>query len=221
MSPTTSHRYQTVFFDIDGTLCDPGSGITDAVRHALRQMGLQEQDAAALRRFVGPPLEHSFRDYCGLRPAEVEQAVAHYREHYRDEGIAQYRAYPGADDLLTLLADLGVRVAVVTAKIQSFAEEALRVAGLDRHLSDVFGRAPQDVVTKTATLAGALRSTGAPRTSAVMVGDREHDVLAALDNRIDSIAVLHGFGTHDELRTAGPTHIVDSLAQIGPLVLRP
>lgn len=213
------HRYETVFFDIDGTLCDPGTGITAAVGHALAQMGIEEPDPASLRRFVGPPLEHSFRDYYGLGPAAVEEAVGHYREHYRDEGIAQYRPYPGAAELLTLLSGQGVRTAVVTAKIQEFAERALRTTGLDEHVGAVFGRSPKEVVTKTVTLAQAIRSTGATAQSAVMVGDREHDIHAARDNSIDSIAVLHGFATREELDAAGPTHVVDSLAQVGLCVL--
>jgi phosphoglycolate phosphatase len=215
------HRYETVFFDIDGTLCDPGTGITDAVRYALGRMGIDEQDAASLRRFVGPPLEHSFRDYYGLGSTAVEEAVGHYREHYTSEGIARYRAYPGAEDVLTLLAEEGVRTAVVTAKVQWFAEEALRVTGLDALVPAVFGRALEDVVTKTVTLTGALRVTGAAAGSSVMVGDREHDVRAANDTGLDSIGVLHGYGTPEELHHAGATHVVGSLEEVAPLVLGP
>ena len=54
--------YKTILFDIDGTLCDPGDSIIESARFALAQLGVNETDEKALRRFVGPPLEHSFKD---------------------------------------------------------------------------------------------------------------------------------------------------------------
>ncbi|MFS0698971.1 HAD hydrolase-like protein [Cellulomonas sp. 179-A 4D5 NHS] len=218
--PTVVGMYRTALFDIDGTLCDPGSGITDAVRHALARLGIAEEDEAALRRFVGPPLEHSFRDYYALPPDQVERAVAHYREHYRDAGISLYRPYPGAAGLLSDLTASGVRVGVVTAKIQAFAEEALRSTGLLDLVGTVHGRAPDEVVTKQVTLHAALRDLAAPPATVVMVGDREHDVHAARDNGVDSIGVLHGFGTAAELTSAGATHLARDLDDVRRIVLR-
>ena len=55
--------YRTILFDIDGTLCDPGDSIIESARFALAQLGVNETDYEALRRFVGPLLEHAFKDY--------------------------------------------------------------------------------------------------------------------------------------------------------------
>ncbi|MCL3861116.1 HAD hydrolase-like protein [Actinotalea sp. K2] len=212
-------RYDVALFDIDGTLCDPGTGITSAAQHALARLGIDEQDPAALRRFVGPPLEHSFRDYYALDAEQVTAAVRHYRESYQRQGLDQYRAYDGVASLLRRLRDAGVAVSVVTAKIQPFAEQALLSTGLRGLVDLVSGRAPDEVVTKDVTLAAALARLAVPRDRVVMIGDREHDVHAAQANDIDCIGVLYGYGTRDELLAAGATHTARTPDDVEHLVL--
>ena len=52
------------------------------------------------------------------------------------------------------------------------------------------------------------------KSSAVMIGDREHDIFGAMENGLDSIGVLFGYGTYDELKNAGATFIVDTPMEI-------
>ena len=219
MIPDPSPQYAVALFDLDGTLCDPGTGIADAVRHGLAQVGIREDDDAGLRSFVGPPLEHSFRNHYQLPPAQVAVAVAAYREHYVAWGIAKYRTYPGIPELLGRLAERGVRLGVVTAKAQSVAEAALRGTGLIDWFEHVAGRDPDVVVEKTVTLRGALADMGCAPHEVVMIGDREHDVHAARDNQVDSVGVLYGYGSRDELVLAGATHLAESPEAVEALVL--
>lgn len=207
--------YRVALFDIDGTVCDPGTGITDAARHALAQVGIGEDDPAALRRFVGPPLEHSLRDLYDLTPQQVDLAVAAYRQHYGLEGITRYRAYPGIENVLAALQAAGVRLGVVTAKVQPFAEQALSTTGLGAFFDVIAGRSLDEVVTKTVTLRRTLADFD--HHDAVMIGDRKHDIDAARANGIDSIGVLYGYGTADELGAA--TSLAAEPSDITPLVL--
>ncbi len=216
---TPPPRYSVALFDLDGTLCDPGTGIADAVRHGLALIGIREDDDAALRTFIGPPLEHSLRDRYGLPPAQVALVVDAYREHYVAQGIAKYRAYPGIPELLSRLAARGIRLGVVTAKAQAIAEQALRETGLIEWFEHVAGRDPDVVVEKTVTLRDALATLACPPSQVVMIGDREHDVLAARANGVDSVGVLYGYGSRDELVRAGATHLAETPASVEPLVL--
>lgn len=219
MIPHLAPRYSVALFDLDGTLCDPGTGIADAVRHGLAQVGIREDDDAVLHGFVGPPLENSLRDTYQLDPAQVAVAVAAYREHYVAEGIVKYRPYPGIPELLGRLAERGVRLGVVTAKAQTVAEAALRGTGLSDCFEHVAGRDPDVVVEKTVTLRDALAAMGCAPGDVVMIGDREHDVHAARDNLVNSIGVLYGYGSRDELVGAGATHLAASPAAVEALVL--
>lgn len=214
-------RYPVALFDLDGTLCDPGSGITDAVQHALGTVGVTETDARVLRRYVGPPLEHAFRDVHGLAPAAVDVAVGHYRAHYRAHGLGRYRAYEGVAAVLEQLAGAGVHLGVVTAKLTDLAEDALTRTGLRPWFSRVDGRGPDEVVTKDVTLGHALARLDRPASDVVMVGDREHDVDAARAHGVASLGVLYGFGTEDELTRAGATALARTVEDVARLLLPP
>lgn len=219
MTTYPSPRYPVALFDLDGTLCDPGTGIADAVRHGLAQVGIREDDDDALRGFIGPPLEHSIRDRYGLPPEQVALVVDAYREHYVAEGIHEYRPYPGITELLSRLNAQGIRLGVVTAKAQAIAEQALAETGLIEHFEHVAGRDPDVVVEKTVTLRDALAAMGYAPHDTVMIGDREHDVRAARDNDVDSIGVLYGYGSRDELVQAGATHLAESPESVEALVI--
>lgn len=70
-------------FDLDGTLCDTGPGITESVQYALAEMGWRPQKEDFLRQFVGPPLMNSFRDFCGMDESTAARAIKLYRERHR------------------------------------------------------------------------------------------------------------------------------------------
>ena len=61
--------YQFILFDLDGTITNSEPGILASVRYALGKLGAAEPDYPTLRKFIGPPLRDSFRDYCGLSPS--------------------------------------------------------------------------------------------------------------------------------------------------------
>lgn len=87
-------KYITVLFDIDGTLCDPGDGIVNGIKHALSEMGVDEQDHAKLRRFVGPPLGHTLQNEYNFSQQQAHETIGRYRAHHGENGINEYVAYP-------------------------------------------------------------------------------------------------------------------------------
>ena len=92
--------YNTVLFDLDGTLTDPGMGITNSVAYALKKYGIEVQDKKELYKFIGPPLYESFMKYYGFSKEEAETAVDYFREYFRDTGIFENKVYYGIPNLL-------------------------------------------------------------------------------------------------------------------------
>lgn len=215
-------RYQTVFFDLDGTLTDPGVGITNSAAYALEKFGIHVADRAALYPFIGPPLQESFIRFYDFSPEKAKLAVEYYREYYKTQGIFENLLYDGIAELLSRLEDAGRALAVATSKPEVFARQILEHFEIAPYFTAIVGGNLDGSRTKKdEVLAYALRSCNVtdPRT-AVMVGDREYDILGAGKNGVDSVGVLYGYGSREELEQAGATRIAGTVAEIGGIVLR-
>lgn len=194
--------YETIYFDLDGTLTDSGPGITSAVAYALRAMGYPVPEPASLRRFIGPPLSYSFQAYEGMSPEDAQRAVAQYRVYYNDRGKFENAPYPGIEDLLKRLQAQGKRLYVATSKPEGLSVEILDHFGLSRYFARIAGSTLDDTrSTKAQVLKYALDMGGRDR--AVMVGDRRFDVEGAAENGLPCVGVLYGYGSREELIQAG------------------
>ena len=74
--------YQTIFFDLDGTLTDSGPGITHSVAYALNKWNIKVEDYSVLNAFVGPPLAESFAKYYNYTPEQCEKSIEYYDKIY-------------------------------------------------------------------------------------------------------------------------------------------
>lgn len=209
-------KYDYILFDLDGTLTDPGLGITNSVVHALKKYGIEVEDRTSLYKFIGPPLIDSFEKYFGFSHEEAVKSVDYYREYYKDKGIYENKVYDGIENLLEMLCDKGKKIILATSKPELFAREILRHFGLDKYFLFAAGSTMSETRTnKAEVIEYALSECGITDKSAVvMVGDREHDIIGANKNGIDSIGVLFGYGSREELETAGATYIAETVEDI-------
>lgn len=203
--------YQTCLFDLDGTLTDPGIGITNAVAYALKKCGIPVPERSALYPFIGPPLLDSFARFYGMNEGESLRAVEFYREYYRAAGIHENVLIPGTKELLSALKGRGKTLILATSKPQEFAEKILDTFDLTRFFDYIAGATfDASRSTKAAVIRYALEQAGITDVSTtVMVGDREHDVLGARENGLGCIGVLFGYGSREELERAGARHLAE------------
>ena len=94
--------YSVVLFDLDGTITDPGMGITNSVAYALGKYGIHVDKRSDLYRFIGPPLQDSFQDYYGFSEEDSRKAVSLYREYYGRTGIFENEVYDGIREMLKI-----------------------------------------------------------------------------------------------------------------------
>ena len=211
-----------IFFDLDGTLTDPGPGITNAVMYALERWGIHVADRSELYRFIGPPLTDSFARFYGFSPADARAAVDVYREYFADKGIFENEVYPGIPELLARLKGAGLKLVMATSKPELFA---LRIAdhfNLTRYFDCIAGAAMDETRTqKWEVIEYALDRCGVTDRSAVlMVGDREHDVLGAKRCGIRCLGVLFGYGSREELERAGAVAVAETVEAVGDYILQ-
>ena len=106
----------TILFDLDGTLTDSADGIVNSVVYALEKKAIPYSNKQELRRFVGPPLQDSFRDYCGFSDEQSKEMVRLFREYFTDKGIYENAVYDGVPEMLDSLCKAGFMLAVATSK---------------------------------------------------------------------------------------------------------
>lgn len=205
-----------IYFDLDGTLTDPFEGISKSIVFALQRLGEPEPDHDVLRSCIGPPLLASFESLVGEDRAR--DALTFYRERFGDVGWQENVPYPGIRDVLQELRDAGRTLYVATSKPGVFAEKILAHFELDKYFAGVFGSELDGRRSNKIELLEHALAVNASD-AAVMVGDREHDVIGALRNNMHIIAVTYGYGTEEELRNAGAEQIASSPADLGTLLM--
>ena len=208
--------FDTILFDLDGTLTDPFKGIANSVIYALKKFGIAAPEKTLLRKFIGPPLTESFSKYCGLSRSDALRAVEYYREYFAATGIFENKPYIGVQELLSELKKSGFTVVVATSKPEQFAKAIVCHFGLDQYFKEVCGATmDQSRTQKADVIAYALQKCGITNTKlAVMIGDRKHDIIGAKANGLHSIGVLYGYGSKEELLATGADHIANSPADI-------
>lgn len=208
--------YKYILFDLDGTVTDPGIGITNSVMHALRKFGIIEEDRSRLYKFIGPPLADSFRQFYEFSEEETARGIEYYREYFTDKGIFENEVYEGMEELLAVLNRQGRKLIIATSKPEVFAERILEHFHLDSYFSFVAGATMDEKrVKKAEVIAYALESCGISDLSGVlMIGDRKHDVIGAHEAGVDVMGVLHGYGSREELEKAGADYIAENVEEI-------
>jgi len=212
----SSTAYDVVLFDLDGTLTDSAPGILNGLHYALTGMDREVPDLDAMRAHLGPPLADTFRMHFGMDDVEVARAIALYREHYHEVGLFENDVYDGVPALLSGLADTDTTLAVATSKPTYSATRILEHFSLAPYLTFI-GGAELDGSRdgKAAVIAHTLASLTelghySPGMRVIMIGDREHDVLGARSHGIDTIGVLWGYGTAEELTAAGAIDLAET-----------
>lgn len=213
--------YDVILFDLDGTLTDPGEGITNSVAHALRRFGIEPPPRQELYKFIGPPLYESFERFFDMSSEDALRAVEYYREYYRDRGIFENLVYDGIPQLLSRLKAAGKKLIVATSKPDIFAEQIIEHFGLSGYFTYIAGATLDGSrILKADVIAHAFDACGVTDLSRViMVGDREHDVLGARAMGVDCIGVLYGYGDLEELESSGAAYVAASPEEVGQIIL--
>ncbi len=180
-------------------------------------------DDAVLRTAIGPPFELGL-PLIGVPPERLWAVIDRYRERYEDVGLFESRLYDGVVPMLDELADRGLVLSLATAKPEPTARRIVEHFGLTDRFAVLAGATFEPGRrTKAEVIAHALAELGVDGgPHVVMVGDRAHDVDGARVHDIDTIGALWGYGTTEELTTAGarwlaatPSDVVTTLSGLG------
>lgn len=192
-----------LIFDLDGTLTDPQEGITKSIAYALEKLGRKAPPLEDLLWCIGPPLHDSFFEMFKDKDL-AHQGVLHYRERYQEIGMYENKVYDGIHQALNVLQQQGHRLYLATSKLKSIADKIIdhfefREFFISTYGSEIDGSRGD----KGELIAYLLSQENLIADSCVMIGDRKHDAIGASKNGVRSIGVSWGYGSREELLTAG------------------
>lgn len=207
-------RFKIALFDLDGTITDSGTGIMNAIRYAVKKYGLEEPEEEVLRSFIGPPLKEEFRKIFQLSETDGSRMVSLYREYYGERGIFENRVYDGVPEMLDTLKKGGVKILMATSKPENYARIIAEHFSFAEYFDFIGGACMDGTRTiKEEVIEYVLETCGISekeRSCTVMIGDRMHDIVGAEKCGLHSMGVLYGYGSIDELKTAGAEMIAET-----------
>lgn len=207
---------KTIIWDLDGTLMDTLRDLMLSVNHALRQNGMPERSLEEIRQFVGNGVRRLVELAVpgGEENPHFDKVFADFKSHYVLHCQDNTGLYPGIAHTLRQLKDRGIRMAVVSNKLQQGVTELVgspvRTVGTEEYvlLQDfmevAIGERPE-VARKPAPdmVERALEEMGTGKDGAVYVGDSDVDIATARNAGLPCISVLWGFRDKDFLLRHG------------------
>ena len=213
--------YSYVIFDFDGTITDTSDGIVKSFTYSFEQMGREVPDLSDRNKFIGPPLEYSYRTFFGVSAEEAPLFLAKYRERYSVKGIYECELYEGIKELLSLLKEKGVKLGVASSKPERFVNEVADFLGVREFFDVIVGAAIGGSChpTKKQLITDAMEKMGADdKDKCLMVGDRLYDIEGAKQVGIKSVGVMWGFGGKNEFIDYGADYIIEKTEELEKIV---
>ncbi|WP_148266169.1 HAD hydrolase-like protein [Pseudovibrio sp. FO-BEG1] len=207
---------RTLLFDLDGTLTDPFVGIVTSVQYALEKLGRDVPPAEDLAFIIGPPLTETFRQLLNTEDEElILECIRLYRERFTTVGLYENERYEGIIELLQAAKDRGDRLFVCTSKPWVYAEKIIAHFEMDGLFEKTYG-CELDMTrgNKVDLLAYLLEQESLDASHCIMIGDRKHDIIAAKENGVQSIGVLWGYGSEEEMADCGADTVVSSREEL-------
>ncbi len=230
----TDFPFETVGFDLDGTLLDTFRDLGAAVNHALALGGFMPVPVESSKDLIGggakAMLARAVQQQGGL-PGGLEgddfrglyKAMLRY---YADNNTVHSAPYPGAREVVAELEGRGVALAIVTNKFEAFARSILAEIGFLEPFRVVIGGDTLGRGTDGAYLSkplpdpiieARLRCARDPAALGrfVFVGDSTYDVAAARAAKVPVIAAAYGYCDRAP-HALGADAVIDSLSELIP-----
>ena len=219
-------KYKNILFDLDGTITDSADGITNAVKYSIKKMSEIYPDLNIilpedyiLRKFIGPPLDISFKKYIYDNQDKAMEFIKYYREDYNgNNGLFNCTLYDGIYDLIRTLYNNKFNTYLATAKPLESAVRIIKHFDLDKYFTNMYGAILGGAIkNKLDVLKEASLKENFNKNETIMIGDRIDDIEASKNMGFDSIAVRYGFGNDEEFRDA--TYIVNNTKEILDIII--
>lgn len=197
--------YNTVIFDLDGTLLNTLDDLTDSTNFALSNHGYKERSVNEIRRFVGNGIKKLIERALpsDVSEEEFEKVFTDFKAHYQLHCNDKTGPYEGILPLLRKLKDMGIKMGIASNKDKS-AVVKLNEIYFEGLIEGAAGAEENKPVKPDPYMVNSMiEELGCDKEHTLYVGDSQVDVMTAGNTGLDMVAVLWGFRDEDELKEAG------------------
>ncbi len=215
--------YQTVIFDLDGTLLNTIEDLAAAGNYVCRENGWPEYSVGEFQQMVGhgiPNLVRQFSPEDCRSPLMVVNTVAQFSDYYGAHNMDKTAPYPGIPAMLKRLKSAGVHLAVYSNKADEFSQTIIR-----HYFPDTFdlvrGKLPGVPVKPDPTgVRQVLEALDAAGADTLFVGDSDTDMDTAHNAGLAACGVTWGFRDRQVLVDAGAELLADTVEQLETYILK-
>ena len=208
-------RTASVVFDFDGTLIDSAHDVAVAYCMALPKFGFEPPPPESIQ--IGPPVDVMVRQMIGqdADPALAAAIINEFRRHYDTTDYPATTLYPGAEELLKRLKSKGIRLSIATYKRTIPTQRILAIKGIVDLFDEVLAlELHGERLTKHQMLVRIMEATQTKPTETFFFGDSVSDIQAGRDSGVNTVAVLYGYESSEELLAAQPDFVCETLTAL-------
>ena len=213
-------KYNTIIFDLDGTLLNTLDDLRDSLNYALNTYGFEQRTLEEVRLFVGNGVGKLVERALPIHSTaeDIKQCLACFTEHYNKNMRNKTRPYNGIMELLLDLNRYNYKIAIVSNKFDAAVKELSKEYFGD-FINVAIGES-EAVKRKPApdSVFAAIKELGSDINKTVFVGDSDTDVKTAKNAGIPCIGVTWGFRTREVLRNEGADYLIDTPKELLTLI---
>jgi pyrophosphatase PpaX len=207
---------RTILFDLDGTLIDTNELIIQSFLHTFDTFLPNKYKREDVLTFMGPPLKEAFQQ---VLPDRVEEMIKVYREHNLFHHDRLVKIFPEVKETLITLKELGMKLGIVTTKINGTALRGLKVTEITDYFDVIIGL---DDVTHAKPhpepILKALQKLDGVPSEALMVGDNYHDILAGKNAGVKTAGVAWSLKGRAVLEQYNPDYMLNTMGDLLKIV---
>jgi len=209
-------KFDTVIFDLDGTLLNSIGDLVDSTNAVLAQMGYTPRTYEEIKNFVGNGvrvlIEKALPD--DVDEAQISQCIARFHTYYPAHMLIKTKPYQDIYPLIIELQKREIKMAIISNKHDT-ETKALCAHFFKDFIPVAIGeRAGVPRKPDPINIFEALKELGAKPEQALYVGDTEVDIQTARNAGLPSVGVLWGFRSEQVLRSAGADYIIEQPLQL-------
>ncbi len=211
---------QVIFFDLDGTLIDSLPDLATSLNATLTHFGFEPFAIETVRSWIGGGatllLQRAFERATNraVDPDFQAQALTFFLQHYEKHHLRATTLYPHCHSTLEALKE-HYTLGLITNKPVRFVPSILETLQIDHYFDIVLGGdSLEEKKPHPLPLLHAIKALHTTAEKSLMIGDTPNDLLCAQASGVDSIAITHGYATHETLRAHNPDYLVENLKQL-------